>query len=217
MLLEIKDLSYQIGAFSLNIDHMQIDRGEQVLILGASGSGKSTFLNLITGILTPDVGSICVNGTDLAALSGAKQDRQRGETFGIVFQTLNLLPFATAADNVLSAVAFAAKRRARVSKTHVTDLLTQLGLPEGAANQRVSTLSIGQQQRVSIARALVGAPPLIIADEPTSALDEVNRDLFLDLLFNGLNMEEQALLMVSHDTSLASRFDRIVHIEDYII
>ena len=217
MLLKIEDLRYQIGEFALRIDELKIDRGERVLILGASGSGKSTFLNLITGIISPDQGRIVVDQVDLAALGGGKQDRQRGETFGIVFQTLNLLPFASAVDNVMSGVAFAPKRRAGVQGADAQDLLIKLGLTERAFNQKVSNLSIGQQQRVSIARALIGSPPLVVADEPTSALDEVNRDLFLNLLFESLDTSKQALLMVSHDTSLESRFDRIIRIEDFVL
>ena len=127
------------------------------------------------------------------------------------------MPFASAVDNVLSAVAFAPKRRAGVKGADAEDLLENLGLPTSAVGQKVSNLSIGQQQRVSIARALIGSPPLVVADEPTSALDEVNRDLFLNLLFDSLDASKQALLMVSHDTSLEARFDRIIRIEDYVL
>lgn len=187
-----------------------------MLLLGESGSGKSTLLSLICGTIAAQSGSVTVAGTDIASLSAGKRDRFRAEQIGLIFQQFNLLPYATVLDNILLPLRFAPLRRARVPSPRETakTLCTDLGLPEEAIAAQAGTLSVGQQQRVAAARALIGAPSLIIADEPTSALDAATQATFLKLLFKQTADSGSTLLMVSHDARLAEHFDRAVEMSD---
>ncbi len=191
-----------------------------MLLVGPSGGGKSTLLSLLAGVVTPQQGSIGVLGTDLGSLSRSARDRFRANHFGIIFQQFNLLPYASVVDNVVLPLHFSKQRRARVVAERPVEeearrLLQRLGLDamsiEGA---RASDLSVGQQQRVAAARALIGAPELIIADEPTSSLDRGHQVAFLDLLFADLEAAGTSLIMVSHDETLADRFSRVVRLDD---
>jgi putative ABC transport system ATP-binding protein len=209
------------NAFGLGLDHFVLMGGECVLLLGPSGGGKSTFLALLAGIVAPSTGHISILGTDIAKLSAAARDRFRAEHIGIVFQMFNLLPYGSALDNVLLPMNFAPARRARVASTGCTPeaeakrLLEKLGLDaDRVASQASSSLSVGQQQRVAAARALIGTPELIIADEPTSALDRNRQAAFLDLLFSEVKAQGSTLLMVSHDESLGPRFDRVLRLDE---
>ncbi len=195
---------------------MSLAAGETMLLLGESGSGKSTLLSLICGTIAPQTGRIRVAGTDLTALSGAKRDRFRAEQIGVIFQQFNLLPFGSVADNICLPLRFAPERRRRAgnASSEVATLLAALNLPLGIRTARARNLSVGQQQRVAVARALIGQPPLIIADEPTSALDADTQAAFLDLLFAQIEANGQSLLMVSHDSRLKDRFDSAVRMED---
>ncbi len=190
--------------------------GESVMLLGESGSGKSTLLSLICGTIAPDSGSVVIADTDLSALSGGARDRFRAEHIGVIFQQFNLLPFGTVSDNILLPLRFAPKRRTRAGDAALTadSLCSALGLPEGTVEAKASTLSVGQQQRVAVARALIGHPPMIIADEPTSALDATTQASFLDLLFEQVHEHNTSLLMVSHDPRLGDRFDRVIRMQD---
>lgn len=204
------------AGFSLSIPDFTIASREKVLLLGASGSGKSTLLSLICGTTLPDTGTVTVAGTDLTTLSGGGRDRFRAETIGVIFQQFNLLPFGTVMDNILLPLRFAPDRRTRVPdpQAKATQLCTALGLPPALLHAKSATLSVGQQQRVAVARALIGDPPLIVADEPTSSLDADSQASFLDLMFDQLAANGASLLMVSHDARLADRFDRVVQIAD---
>ena len=195
---------------------MSLAAGETLLLLGESGSGKSTLLSLVCGTIAPQAGRIRVAGTDLTALSGAARDRFRAEQIGVIFQQFNLLPFGSVADNICLPLRFAPERRRRASNAsiEVATLLAALNLPLGIQTARARNLSVGQQQRVAVARALIGQPPLIIADEPTSALDAGTQAAFLDLLFAQIEANGQSLLMVSHDSRLKDRFDSAVRMED---
>ena len=184
-------------------------RGERVLLLGPSGSGKSTLLNLVCGVLAPIAGRIEVLGIDLGALTGAARDRFRAAHFGILFQMFNLLPYLSAVDNVLLPLGFAPERRRRGGDGEALRLLARLGVAD-VADEPAARLSVGQQQRVAAARAMVGAPEIVVADEPTSALDTDTQDTFLALLFAELDRTGSSLLMVSHDPRLRPRFDRVV-------
>jgi putative ABC transport system ATP-binding protein len=204
-------------AFGLTVPNFRIEQGERVLLLGESGSGKSTLLSLICGINAAQGGSICINGTEITSMRSAARDRFRAEKIGIVFQQFNLLPYASPMDNILLPLRFAPERRARVgdAQSAALALTDGLGLAQGAmTSSTADRLSVGQQQRVAVARALIGAPSLIIADEPTSALDASSQAIFLDLLFAQCTAAGSTLLMVSHDERLASRFDRSVRIEN---
>lgn len=205
------------GRFALSVPDLSLRHGETVLLLGASGSGKSTLLSLVCGVNVADEGRIEVDGVDLGALRAGARDRFRAERIGVIFQMFNLLPYATPLENILLPLAFAPDRRRRAAPARDTALaLTDaLGLPRAAVTRATAaTLSTGQQQRVAVARAMIGAPPLLVADEPTSALDADAQGAFLDLLFAQLRQVDAALLMVSHDARLADRFDRTVRLDE---
>lgn len=205
--------------FALHIDSFTLHRGERVLLLGQSGSGKSTLLSLLCGVIAPQQGTIVLAGTNLASLSVTKRDRFRAENIGVIFQQFNLLPYGSVADNVLLPLVFAPKRRQRIqqgsnSMAEAQRLCVALQLPDQILSARTSELSVGQQQRVAVARALIGQPKVIIADEPTSALDRDSQQAFMNLLLGQVADSDASLLMVSHDPDLAHYFDRVVRIED---
>jgi putative ABC transport system ATP-binding protein len=203
----------------LHVPNLTLARSETVLLLGESGSGKSTLLSLICGTIVADSGSVCVAGTDTAALSAGRRDRFRAEQIGLIFQQFNLLPFASVQDNILLPLKFAPERRNRVADpvTEAARLCNDLGLPNGVMSSKAGTLSVGQQQRVAAARALIGMPPLIIADEPTSSLDAATQTTFLELLFAQSLAHDTTLLMVSHDARLSNQFDRVIHMDEICI
>lgn len=149
-------------------------------------------------------------------MNAAQRDRFRAERIGIVFQQFNLLPFGTVQDNITLPLRFAPKRRARVSDPvgEAGRLCAALGLPDTLLKQRASTLSVGQQQRVAVARALIGAPPLLVADEPTSALDASTQSAFLSLLFEQAETQGTSILMVSHDARLSDQFERTLELDE---
>ncbi|MEQ9695972.1 ABC transporter ATP-binding protein [Shimia sp. SDUM112013] len=217
--LSLADLAYQWpgrSGFSLTVPELSLAEGETVLLLGESGSGKSTLLSLICGTILPDRGKVQVADTDLSHLSGGARDRFRAEKIGVIFQQFNLLPFGTVLDNILLPLRFAPERRKHVgnASAEAARLCRALGLPEGVLRAKAHALSVGQQQRVAVARALIGHPPLIIADEPTSALDADSQVAFLDVLFSQAAEHATALLMVSHDPRLGERFDRVIRMEE---
>jgi putative ABC transport system ATP-binding protein len=204
--------------FSLAVERFEVARGERLLLTGPSGSGKSTLLGLACGVVAPAEGRVEVLGADLARLPGAARDRFRAAHFGVIFQMFNLLPYLSALDNVLLPLRLSPERRARVGGAAAEEarrLLARLGLAaEGVADRRAARLSVGQQQRVAAARALIGAPELVVADEPTSALDRDRQRDFLDLLFAEVARAGASLLMVSHDTTLARLFDRVARLDE---
>ena len=208
--------------FSLAIDHFSLEGGTCTLLIGPSGSGKSTLLALLAGIAKPSAGRIEVLGTDIAGLTSSARDAFRAEHIGVIFQMFNLLPYGSVVANVLLPLSFAAKRRARAGAVRTPEeeasrLLGRLGIEEDIARGKsASELSVGQQQRVAAARALIGSPEVIIADEPTSALDHDTRAQFLSLLFAEVRACRSTLLMVSHDRELASHFDRVIPLSEII-
>jgi putative ABC transport system ATP-binding protein len=210
--------------FTMTIDRFSLAAGERLLLLGPSGSGKSTFLSLLAGIVTPQSGRIDILSSDMTKLGSAARDHFRAEHFGIIFQMFNLLPYGSIVDNVVLPLHFAKGRRARAEaegSLHAVAqrLLLSLGLDaflieDGAAASR---LSVGQQQRVAAARALIGGPEIIVADEPTSALDRNLQGAFLELLFGEVETSGGSVIMVSHDESLAGYFDRVVRLDDIAV
>lgn len=196
------------------IDRFALAPGESLFLRGPSGSGKSTLLGLIGGVLTPRTGSIHIQGTDIVGQSSAARDRIRADHLGIIFQQFNLLPYLSVLGNVTLPCRFSKQRRARSRESYPSPaaearaLIESLGLPADILTAPVGELSVGQQQRVAVARALIGGPDLIIADEPTSALDADNRDRFIELLNSERQRFGTALLFVSHDGALAKHFDR---------
>ncbi len=211
------------NAFSLAIEKFALPARERLLLIGPSGSGKSTFLSLLCGILAPQAGRIDILGTDITKLSASARDGFRAEHFGIIFQMFNLLPYGTVIDNVLLPLSFAPRRRKRAASRATLDaeagrLLGRLGLEASLVRgPSAANLSVGQQQRVAAARALIGAPELIVADEPTSALDRDRQTAFLDLLFTEATEAGATLIMVSHDESLAPRFDRVLRLDQIAV
>lgn len=206
------------ASFALSVPEFSVGKGESVLLLGESGSGKSTLLSMICGTILADSGTVDVNGTELKTLSGWSRDRFRAEHIGVVFQQFNLLPFGSVVDNIMLPLRFAPERRKRCSDpmARAATLCAALGLPDGVASEKAANLSVGQQQRVAVARALIGEPPILIADEPTSSLDEMAQSNFLDLMFDQIAAQGSTLLMVSHDPRLGERFDRVVRMTDIV-
>ncbi len=213
-MLQIENLRFgwHPGRPLLEIPELRLERGERLFLRGPSGSGKSSLLGLIGGVLQAQRGSISILGTDLQQLRGSARDRFRADHIGLIFQQFNLLPYLDALANVLLALEFSPRRRARLgtqATIEARQLLERLELAGAAvAGRPAAELSVGQQQRVAAARALIGAPELLIADEPTSALDAETRESFLALLFAECARAESAVLFVSHDRSLETRFDR---------
>jgi len=205
----------------LELDQLIVHRGEKVFLRGSSGSGKTTLLNLIAAVLQAQSGSIVVNGTDTGKLPAQKRDSFRVDTIGFIFQQFNLLPFLSVLDNVSLPCRFSPSRKQRALDqsgsitTECQRLLQAMQLPpDSIAQTSVTLLSVGQQQRVAVARALIGKPPLVIADEPTSALDTNARSAFIRLLFSEAEAAGSSLLFVSHDDSLATHFDRQIELAD---
>ncbi|SDS98300.1 putative ABC transport system ATP-binding protein [Halopseudomonas xinjiangensis] len=198
----------------LAIDEFLLARGERLFLKGPSGSGKTTLLGLIGGVNRPDAGTVRLLGEDLYTLSSSRRDRFRSDHIGYIFQMFNLLPYLSVIDNVTLACSFSPVRRERALADHQSltaaarSLLIGLGLQDSYLQRPVSELSVGQQQRVAAARALIGKPELIIADEPTSALDADTRQTFISLLFDECARAGTSLLFVSHDASLETLFDR---------
>lgn len=200
------------AAPALCVDRLTLARGESLFLGGPSGAGKSTLLAAIAGVIDIPPGAVSVDGVDIGALRGGARDRVRADRIGIIFQVFNLVPWLTALENVLLPCRFSERRRAAAGPDPAATaarLLAELGMgaPELAAAP-ATALSVGQQQRVAAARALIGAPPLILADEPTSALDADAKAAFVDLLARECAASGAALLFVSHDRGLAGRFDR---------
>ena len=189
----------------LSIDSWQLNAGERCFIYGRSGSGKSTLLNLIAGILLPQEGSVSIHGTDLATLSARQRDQFRAQNMGVIFQQFNLLPYLSVADNIQLSQHFSKRGH---NETGVVELLASLELPQNILQKPARELSVGQQQRVAVARALIHQPKLIIADEPTSALDEKTRNKFMELLTQRCQLTHCSLVFVSHEKTLAHHFDQ---------
>ena len=200
----------------INIPHWEVTAGQSVFLQGDSGTGKSTLLNLISGILTPQQGTICIADTEITELSHTERDRFRANHIGVVFQQFNLIPYLSVIENISLASYFATDTDS-VSldiKAAAAQLCHDLQLAPDTLNKTANQLSIGQQQRVAIARALLNQPALLLVDEPTSALDASATDAFLSSLLTQQKATQSALIFVSHDTRLASYFDKHILLAD---
>jgi putative ABC transport system ATP-binding protein len=212
---ELRDVrfAYRRGPDVLDLPELRVERGERLFLHGPSGSGKTTLLGLLAGVLAPRTGTVTVLGTPLGSLTSGLRDRFRAEHLGYVFQMFNLIPYLTVRENIVLPCRLSARRRARLGGrdigTEAATIASRLEI-DGLLDSPVTELSVGQQQRVAVARALIGAPELVVCDEPTSALDADRRDRFLELLFARCDEAGSALVFVSHDLSLASRFARTV-------
>jgi putative ABC transport system ATP-binding protein len=209
-MLEVRDLkkSYRSpdGAVVpvVDIPSFNLAAGEQAALRGGSGSGKTTFLNLIAGILKSDAGRIALDGRDLTSLSESGRDEFRALHLSFVFQTFNLLPGYTALENVLLGMMFGAGP----DPSRARGLLERVGLAD-RLDYKPRQLSVGQQQRVALARALANRPKLVLADEPTGNLDAARAKEALALLRDSCRENGAALLLVSHDRDILSAFNRV--------
>ncbi len=202
----------------IDIPHLAIAAGERVFLEGPSGSGKSTLLGLLGGVLLPDSGRLAVLGTEPARLRAGARDHFRADHIGFIFQQFNLVPYLGLVENVTLGCRFSRRRRERLGdrvQGEAERLLGALGLDvERLRHHAVTELSVGQQQRVAAARALIGAPELVIADEPTSALDANARAAFIELLFGECERAGNTLVFVSHDPALARLFPRSLRLTE---
>lgn len=214
MLLKNVEFAYAGHGPVLEIEEFKLSQGQQLLLRGTSGSGKSTLLGLIAGVLRATHGCVEVAGQDLSVLSGTARDRFRADHCGVIFQQFNLLPFLSVRDNIALGLNFVSRqRRARnVAEldARISSLLIELGLdPSSLWNSPAGQLSVGQQQRVAAARALIGKPRLLLADEPTSALDTVSANAFLHLVSQACQQSGTSAIVVSHDPALEPLFDEV--------
>jgi len=213
--LQIRNLRFAWpgAADCVAIDTLDVGPGRTLFLHGPSRCGKSTLLGLMAGVLQAQHGSVSLLGQPWAALPAGRRDARRADHVGVIFQQFNLLPYLTVLDNVLLPCRFSATRAERAARSAGTPaaaaqaLLQRMGLTADLWGRRADALSVGQQQRVAAARALLGAPELVIADEPTSALDTALRDGFMDLLLGACADNNSTLVFVSHDDRLAERFD----------
>ncbi|MCB0913798.1 MAG: ABC transporter ATP-binding protein [Propionibacteriaceae bacterium] len=188
---------------------LDVAEGDYLAIMGPSGSGKSTLMHIIGCLDVPTSGTYLLDGTDVSEMTEKQLAEVRNRKIGFVFQQFNLLPWLSAHDNVTLALRFSARRRAQAAEGEAGRLLGGMGLADALWRRPAAQLSVGQQQRVAAARALIGRPALILADEPTSALDEDARDAFMALLLQCCAEAGSALVFVSHDARLAERFARV--------
>ena len=204
----------------LTIPRFSLTAGEQVFLSGPSGSGKSTLLSLIGGLLVPQSGVVNVLGHRTNIMSSRARDRLRGENMGFIFQQFNLIPYMSVLENVLLPCRLSDVRCSKASEDggspekSAHHLLERLDLDKSIWHQRADRLSVGQQQRVAVARAFIGKPPLVIADEPSSALDTERQEAFFNLLQRECQTSGACLLFVSHDQRLAKGFSRIVTMKE---
>ncbi len=222
-LIRVEDLSYRWDVHSehsLQIEQFALQPEQTVFVHGPSGSGKTTLLSLLVGVLKPQQGTIELLGYPLPRLGGGRRDSLRADHVGMIFQQFNLIPYLTPLENVLLPCQFSKLRTQRALSQSASiekealRLLEHLDMTDSQLLRLpVHQLSVGQQQRVAAARALIGAPELVIADEPTSSLDADRRQAFIELLFNECQTSGSALLFVSHDRQLASHFDRQVGLQ----
>lgn len=213
MTIQLKNVRYSYpdtpGKLVLNINSWAVAAGEQVFVHGPSGGGKSTLLNLLSGILQADAGEVSVMDQRLDKISSRQRDRFRADHIGYIFQQFNLIPYLDAIDNIQLARQFSKAKTTSSLNDEITSLLSSFHIDQSDWKKSVANLSIGQQQRIAIARAMINKPELLIADEATSSLDQDNRDNFMSELMTMVTKHNTTLIFVSHDLSLAKYFKRI--------
>lgn len=195
----------------LDIPQFALQSGEQVALLGPSGGGKTTLLNVISGITVPDAGTVTIDGVEITRLHEVGRDRFRAQKVGFVFQTFNLLPAFTALENVLLGMSFSGKK---VDRRRAIELLEKVGLSH-RLDHRPARMSVGEQQRVAVARSLANRPSLLLADEPTANVDVKNQTTILDLICTACRDNNVSLLMVTHSLEVAGRFSRVEKLGDF--
>jgi putative ABC transport system ATP-binding protein len=217
--VDIEELvfSYRPPKAVLKINKLAIEKGEKVFLHGPSGSGKTTLLGILAGVLRADAGSVKILGQDLTRMSGPARDALRGAHIGYIFQMFNLIPYLNVLENIVLPCQVNRERGQRLNGLPVEraakGIAERLGIGSIVLD-KVTDLSVGQQQRVAAARALLGSPELLVADEPTSSLDEDHRQNFLDLLFTQCREIGSTLVFVSHDRRLMPLFDRAISLRE---
>lgn len=218
--VDVKDIKFSYpntNVNTLDIAELSILKNEKVFLYGPSGCGKTTLLETLAGVLVPQSGSVRICQTEVQKLKSSVRDQFRAAKIGYIFQSFNLIPYLTVYENITLPLYLSSERRKNVSKknekSEVQFICAELGI-ETLLNKSIWELSIGQQQRVAAARALLGRPELILADEPTSALDFDHRERFIKLLFQLAEKSQTAILFVSHDRTLEKLFDRAISLED---
>lgn len=194
----------------LDVPEYSLDKGEQTALIGASGGGKTTLLHIIAGITLADSGTVAIDGRDISRYSEPTRDRIRADKIGYVFQTFHLLPGFTALENVMLGMTFS---RVKKDRHRAEDLLNRVGLGHRLSH-RPKMMSVGEQQRVAVARALANRPAILLADEPTANVDPSNQQTIVDLIRNSCLEEKISLLMVTHSMEVANQFDRIDRLVD---
>lgn len=216
--IELRDLQFAYAGARpmLAIKEFVLGRGEHVFLHGPSGSGKTTLLGLLAGILQPRSGRISILGQDIATMRPALRDQLRGAHMGYIFQMFNLIPYLNVRQNITLPLSLSQRRAARAMAPQAETLnsLAEALHLQDLLDQKVTELSVGQQQRVAAARALIGAPEIIIADEPTSALDSDRRAAFLSTMFKVAERSQSSILFVSHDHGLKSLFQRSLSLRE---
>lgn len=195
----------------LNVARFELQSAEQVVLVGSSGGGKTTLLNVISGITAPDSGRVIIDNVDVTSLNEPTRDRFRAQKIGFVFQTFNLLPAFSALENVLLGMSFSGKG---ADRSRAAKLLEQVGLGQ-RLKHRPTQLSVGEQQRVAVARALANHPSLLLADEPTASVDVAHQDNVLALIRDACQEHHVSLLLVTHSPEIASRFKRVEKLSDF--
>lgn len=223
IVIEARDLQFRwpgVAESCLDIPDFRVQATEKVFLYGPSGSGKSTLLGLLGGVLTPQRGSLRVLGDDLSLMRNGAKDQFRVDHVGFIFQQFNLIPYLSVLDNILLPCRFSKIRYARAIADgrsihdEALRLLHALDLNEALRSRKVTDLSVGQQQRVAAARALIGRPEILIADEPTSALDADRQADFLELLLHECDAARATVLFVSHDRRLSKQFTREISLPE---
>lgn len=215
-LVEIQNLKFKYPSaldLTLDIPQLSIPKGSKVFLHGPSGTGKSTLLEILAGVLPADEGSVKILNQDLCQLNSSQKDQFRSHHIGYIFQSFNLIPYLTVKENIALPLYFSSGKRQKVSlqqeEAIILDLTQTLGI-DSLLYKKVTELSVGQQQRVAAARALIGSPEIILADEPTSALDYDHRERFIKLLFSIADKNNSTVIFVSHDKTLEKIFDQTI-------
>jgi putative ABC transport system ATP-binding protein len=195
----------------LDIAHFEVASGEQIALVGSSGGGKTTLLNVISGITAPDSGEVWIDGVEITRLHEVGRDRLRAAKIGFVFQTFNLLPAFSALENVLLGSSFS---RQPISRAEAQHLLERVGLGH-RLNHRPQMMSVGEQQRVAVARALANRPKVMLADEPTANVDIANQTGILNLIREACRENNVSLILVTHAPDVASQFDRVEQLSEF--
>jgi putative ABC transport system ATP-binding protein len=218
-IINLKNLKYSYKKNSpvLDIENLNVKEGEKLFLYGPSGCGKTTLLSILSGILPAYDGSLKIFNTEFIGLKPSLRDQLRGSEMGYIFQLFNLIPYLNVLDNILLPCKISPLRRKNLSLQELKEKCVELAnnLKIGKIlNKKVTEISIGQQQRVAAARALIGFPKLIIADEPTSSLDADNREQFLKNLFDQCESQNTTLIFVSHDKDLKKFFSNHIYLPE---